>query len=105
MGLIKATSGAVRSLLADQWIDFFYCDALDEATLAVKGQKRVSTYSSNKKGSENYITSGSIIAVADGQCVIVVEQGKIIDICDEPGEYIFDSEKSRGIQTEQIKKK
>ena len=100
MGLIRATSGAVRSLLADQWIDFFYCDALDENTLAIKGQKRVSAYSSNKKGTENYITSGSLIAVADGQCVIVVEQGKVIDICDEPGEYVFDSERSRGIFTE-----
>lgn len=100
MGLIKATSGAIRSLLADQWIDFFYCDALNENTLAVKGQKRVSAYSSNKKGTENYITSGSLIAVADGQCMIVVEQGKIIDICDEPGEYVFDSERSRGIFTE-----
>lgn len=101
MGLIKATSGAINSVLADQWIDYFYCDALDENTLVVKGQRRITNYSSNKRGTENYITSGSVIAVADGQCMIIVEQGKIIDVCDEPGEYIFDSERSKGIFTEE----
>ena len=100
MGLIKAAAGSIGSVLADQWIDYFYCDSIDEGTLAVKGQKRVSKDSSNTKGSDNYITSGSVVAVADGQCLLIVEQGKVIDICDEPGEYIFDSERSKGIFTD-----
>ena len=94
MGLIKAGSSAIRSVLADQWIDFFYCDAIKEDTLAVKGFKRISGGSSNTKGSSNYITSGSVIAVADGQCMMIVEQGKVIEVCNEPGEYIFDSDRT-----------
>mgnify|MGYP003294945779 CR=1 FL=1 len=90
MGLIKAITGAVGGVLADQWKEFFYCDALDSDTLMVKGQKRVGKRSSNTKGSENIISNGSGIAVADGQCMIIVEQGKIVDVCAEPGQYTFD---------------
>ena len=91
MGLIKAGIGAIGGVLADQWKEFFYCDALDSDTLVVKGQKRVSGRSSNTKGSENVISNGSGIAVADGQCMIIVEQGKIVEVCAEPGEYTFDT--------------
>ena len=91
MGLIKAITGAVGGVLADQWKEFFYCDSLDSDTLMVKGQKRVSKRSSNTKGSENIISNGSGIAVADGQCMIIVEQGKIVEVCAEPGEFTYDS--------------
>ena len=91
MGLIKAITGAVGGVLADQWKEFFYCDALDSDTLMVKGQKRVGKRSSNTKGSENIISNGSGIAVADGQCMIIVEQGKIVEVCAEPGEFTYDS--------------
>ncbi len=92
MGLIKAGLGAIGGVLADQWKEFFYCDALDMDTLVVKGQKRVnSRRSSNTKGSDNVISNGSGIAVADGQCMIIVEQGKVVEVCAEPGEYIYDS--------------
>ena len=91
MGLIKAGLGAIGGVLADQWKEFFYCDALDMDTLVVKGQKRVnSRRSSNTKGSDNIISNGSGIAVADGQCMIIVEQGKVVEICAEPGEYTYD---------------
>ena len=91
MGLIKAISGAVGGVLADQWKEFFYCDALDSDTLMVKGQKRVSGRSSNTKGSDNIISNGSGIAVADGQCMIIVEQGKIVEVCAEPGQFTYDT--------------
>ena len=91
MGLIKAGLGAVGGVLADQWKEFFYCEALDKDTLVVKGQKRVSGRSSNTKGSDNIISNGSGIAVADGQCMIIVEQGKIVEVCAEPGEFTYDS--------------
>ena len=91
MGLIKAALGAAGGTLADQWKEFFYCDAIDNDVLAVKGQKRTSKRSSNTKGSDNIITTGSGIAVADGQCMMIVEQGKIVDICAEPGEYTYDA--------------
>ena len=91
MGLIKAGLGALGGVLADQWKEFFYCEALDMDTLVVKGQKRISGRSSNTKGSDNIITNGSGIAVADGQCMIIVEQGKVVEVCAEPGEYTYDS--------------
>ena len=91
MGLIKAGAGALGSTLADQWKEFFYCDAIDKDTLVVKGIKRVSSRSSNTKGSDNIISNGSGIAVADGQCMIIVEQGKIVEVCAEPGQFTYDT--------------
>ena len=91
MGLIKAGIGALGGTLADQWKEFFYCDALDNNVLMVKGQKRVSGRSSNTKGHDNIISNGSGIAVADGQCMIIVEQGKIVEVCAEPGEFTYDT--------------
>ena len=91
MGLIKAGLGALGGTLADQWKEFFYCDSLPKNVLMVKGQKRTSDRSSNTKGNDNIISKGSGIAVADGQCMIIVEQGKIVEVCAEPGEFTYDS--------------
>lgn len=91
MGLIKAGIGSVGGVLADQWKEFFYCDSLSKDVLVKKGQKRVSGRSSNTKASDNIITSGSGIAVADGQCMIIVEQGKVVEVCAEPGEFTYDA--------------
>ncbi len=91
MGLIQAALGAAGGVLADQWKEYFYCEALPENVLAVKGKKRVGGRSSNTKGSDNIITSGSIIAVADGQCMLIVEQGKVVEVCAEPGEFTYDA--------------
>ncbi|MBR3819886.1 MAG: SPFH domain-containing protein [Clostridia bacterium] len=91
MGLIKAGIGALGGVLADQWKEFFYCDSLENDVLMVKGQKRVSGRSSNTKGSDNIISNGSGIAVADGQCMIIVEQGKVVEVCAEPGQFTYDS--------------
>ncbi len=91
MGLIKAGLGALGGTLADQWKEFFYCEAIDNDTLMVKGQKVIGNRSSNTKASDNIISNGSGIAVADGQCMIIVEQGKIVEVCAEPGEFTYDS--------------
>lgn len=91
MGLIKAAFGAAGGVLADQWKDYFYCEAIPADVIAVKGQKKITGRSSNKKGDENIISKGSVIAVADGQCMIIVEQGKVAEICAEPGEFVYDS--------------
>ena len=91
MGLIKAAMGAAGSVLADQWKEFFYCEAMDKEVMVTKGKKRVSGRSANTKGSDNIITSGSGIAVADGQCMIIVEQGKIVEFCAEPGEFTYNA--------------
>ena len=91
MGLIKAGMGALGGTLADQWKEFFYCEAIPADVLAVKGKKKVTGRSSNTKGDDNIITNGSVIAVANGQCMLIVEQGQIVDMCAEPGEYTYDT--------------
>lgn len=99
MGLIKAGLGAVGGVLADQWKEFFYCESMDKSVMVVKGQKRVSGRSSNTKGGDNIISNGSGIAVADGQCMMIVEQGKVVEVCAEPGEFTYDTSSEPSIFT------
>ena len=91
MGLIKAAFGAAGGVLADQWKEYFYCDSLPENVLMAKGEKRTGKRSSNTKGSDNVISNGSVIAVADGQCMMIVDNGKIAEFCAEPGEFTYDT--------------
>lgn len=90
MGLIKALSGSIGGILGDQWKEFFYCPSIPADVIVTKGIKKVSGRSSNTKGTENIITNGSVIAVNEGQCMIIVDQGKVVEICAEPGEYTYD---------------
>ena len=99
MGLLKAGVGALSGVLSDQWREYFYCEALEQDVLVAKGVKRNSKRSSNTKGEENIISNGSIIAVNDGQCMIIVEQGKVVDICAVPGEFVYDSSSEPSIFT------
>ena len=99
MGLISAALGAATGVLADQWKEYFYCEALPETVLVTKGKKRVSNRSSNTKGSDNIISNGSVIAVADGQCMIIVDQGKVVELCAEPGEFVYDTSSEPSIFT------
>lgn len=91
MGLIKAALGSAGGVLADQWKEYFYCESMPADVLVTKAHKKVSGRSSNRHGSENIISNGSVIAVSDGQCMLIVEQGKVVDVCAEPGEYTYDT--------------
>lgn len=91
MGLLKAGMGAVGGVLADQWKEFFYCEALENDVLVTKGKKKTGSRSSNTRGEDNVITNGSVIAVADGQCMMIVDQGKVVELCAVPGEYVYDT--------------
>ena len=104
MGLLKAGVGALSGVLADQWREYFYCEALSADVLAVKGEKRTGGRSSNKRASDNIISNGSIIAVADGQCMMIVEQGKVVDLCAEPGEFVYDTSTEPSIMYGGLKK-
>ena len=97
MGLISAALASAGGVLADQWKEYFYCEALPDNVLAVKGSKR--NNSRNNHGSDNVISNGSTIAVADGQCMIIVDQGKVVDLCAEPGEYVYDMSSEPSIFT------
>ena len=91
MGLIKALTGAAGGILADQWKEFFSCEAIPADVLVMKGQKNAGRRSANTKGTDNIITTGSVILVADGQCMMIVDQGKIVEFAAEPGEYTYDA--------------
>ncbi len=91
MGLIKAALGSFDSVLADQWLEYFYCESMPENVLVTKGIKRTTSRSNNTKASENIISNGAVIAVNEGQCMMIVEQGKIVEFTAEAGEYTWDS--------------
>ncbi len=91
MGLIKAALGSASTLLGDQWREYFYCDALSPQVLAAKGSKRTSSRSSNTKGSDNIITNSSVIVVNEGQCMMIVQQGQIVEFAAEAGEYTWNA--------------
>ena len=90
MGLLRAGIGAATGVLADSWRDFFYCDSLDANTLVVKGRKRTTNRGSNVSGEPNIISNGSIIAINEGQCMMIVENGAVVEVCAEPGEFLYD---------------
>lgn len=91
MGLIKAALGSAGGVLADQWKEHFYCDSMAANVLVTKGKKRTSSRNSNTKGSDNIISNGSVVAVNEGQCMMIVEQGKIVEFAAEAGEYTWNS--------------
>lgn len=91
MGLISALSTAAQTALSDSWREYFYCEAIPTDILITKGVKRQNKNSSNTKGSDNLISNGSIICVADGQCMLIVEQGKVVEVCADPGEFVWDN--------------
>lgn len=91
MGLLKAGVGALGGVLADQWREFFYCDSMGTDILVQKGEKRTGGRTSNKKGDDNIISNGSVIAVNEGQCMLIVADGKVAELCAEPGEFVYDS--------------
>ncbi|MBQ6891142.1 MAG: SPFH domain-containing protein [Clostridia bacterium] len=90
MGLIQAIGATLTTVLADQWREYFYCESLPENVLMRKGVKRTNGKSSNTRGSDNIISNGSIIAVNDGQCMMIVDQGGIVEFTAQPGEFVWD---------------
>ena len=106
MGLIKAAMGAVGGVLGDQWKEFFYCESIPPEVLVTKGRKRTSSQgrSSNTSAEDNIISNGSVIAVNDGQCMMIVESGKVVEVCSEPGEFVYDKSTEPSIMAEGLNK-
>ncbi len=101
MGLILSALSSATSTIADQYKEFFYCDAIPANVLAVRGQKKVSGFTNN--GNDNVITNGSLINVADGQCMIIVENGQVAEICAEPGQFVYDNTVAPSVLTGSLK--
>ncbi|MCR5834442.1 MAG: SPFH domain-containing protein [Selenomonadaceae bacterium] len=97
MGLIQAALASAGGVLGDQWKEFFYCDSLSADILVSKGHRRKNSSWSSNDGDDNIITNGSRISVNNGQCAIIVQQGKVIDLCADSGEYIYDKAKEASI--------
>ena len=95
MGLIRLAKmgmDMIGTTMGDTWLEYFYCDSIPNDTLMVKGQKKVNDgHNINNKGMDNIISNGSVIAVNEGQCMIIVDNGKIVDICAEAGEFRYDN--------------
>jgi len=93
MGLIKAVLNSATSVIADTWKDYFVCDSLQDNVLMVKGVKK----GSGLFDKNDVITNGSGIVVADGQCALIVDDGIVVEVANEPGSYTFDTTKSPSI--------
>lgn len=91
MGLIKALANSVGGSLGDQWKEYFYCDSLAQNVLMCKGQKQQTQRGTNFRGESNIISNGSVIAVNEGQCALIVEDGKIVELTCEPGRFVYDT--------------
>ncbi len=90
MGLIKALKTSANTVLGDQWKDYYICDSMPSDILIKKANHHVSNGSSNTNGAENIITQDSVIIVNEGQCMLLVDQGKVVEVCAEAGEFIYD---------------
>ena len=91
MGLLQVGAGAASGVLADQWREYFYCPSMEADVLVKKGENRKAKRNFNTKGSDNLISNGSIIAVNEGQCMIIVDQGAIVETCAQAGEFVYDT--------------
>ncbi len=90
MGLIRAVLSSGMNTIHDMWKDFIYCDALDNDTLIKKGHAKYSP-GATVLADDNVITDGSKIVVNNGQVMLIVENGRIIDVTAEPGGYEYSS--------------
>lgn len=89
MGIIKAALNSVGGALADQWLEIIEPDEMSDTTVFAEGKKARSDSkrNSNKNGTEDIITDGSIIRVYPNQFMILTDGGKVIDYTAEEGYY------------------
>ena len=89
MGLLYAALAGAATTLADTWLEFYVCESIPTDVLVVRGKKQLGKHSSNTKGNDNVISDGSGIVVHEGQAMIMVDQGVIVEIATEPGKYTY----------------
>lgn len=94
MGIIKAATSAIGGGLADQWLEVIEPDNMSDSTVMTKGVKvrRNDKRGSNRKGTEDVITDGSVIHVYPNMMMLLVDGGRIIDYTAEEGYYTVKNE-------------
>lgn len=94
MGFIKAFTGSVGGMLADQWKDFLTPPpglAPTAALFPAVPQGQNAGRGSNTKGSEHIITNGSKIIVPEGYALVTFQDGALTAFVGEPGGFIWQS--------------
>ncbi len=98
MGVIRAITSSLGSVAKEQWKEAFFMDALPVEILMARGHKHISGRSTNDRVDDEVISNGSLLSVADGQAIVVVSHGKVVDVCREPGEHeFFDPDRPAGV--------
>ena len=84
----NALKGSVQSSL---WKEYFESGDMSDGILMKRAEKIIVSGGKNTKADDNLISSGSGIDVQEGQCMILVENGKIVEFCAVPGRYTYDA--------------
>lgn len=89
MGLIKAATSTVGGGLADQWLEVIEPNDMSDTTVMTKGVKvrQDSKRGSNRKGTDDVITDGSVVHVYPNMMMLLVDGGRVIDYTAEEGYY------------------
>lgn len=93
MGIIKATLSAISGGLGDQWLEVIEADGLSPSTVMAPGMsvRPNDPRNHNVKGTTSTLSNGSIIHVYEGQFMMLLDGGKIVDYTAEPGYFKVDS--------------
>ena len=97
LGIWEAAKSSFSGQLGDQYLEFFECPSMGNDVLMVKGRKSIKKNSKHRNGEDNIITNGSVISVNEGQCMIIVDQGQIVEFCAQAGEFVYDASKEASL--------
>lgn len=89
MGIIRALKETVGGSFADQWLEVVEPEDMGDQTVMTRGI--CTGKGANKKGSRNVISNGSVIHVYEGQFMLLMDGGKIVDYSAEPGYFTVDN--------------
>lgn len=93
MGIIRAITSAIGGGLGDEWLEVYESDYMGPTTITAPGVvvRKNDPRNSNKKGTADTISNGSLIQVKEGQFMLLVDGGKVIDYSGEAGYFKVDN--------------
>ncbi|UKI15599.1 MAG: SPFH domain-containing protein [Ruminococcus sp.] len=101
MGLISAAVSSVSGVLSDSWKEVIEPDDMSDSTLLVKGV--AVKKGSNKKGTDNYVSNGSVIHVYPNTLMLLMDGGKIVDYSAQEGYYEVNNSSAPSIFNGELK--